>query len=151
MDPLCSLLPSTDIPFWCTPNWILRGCMSASKSPSVAGAAATGAGSVAGPMGSIALGSVGSGRGCGESEGPGLIQVQDGGGRDERWREDEVTPLRSPYRPSTSDPVTALPEFSPPLCFPSFRPLFLVSSLPLLFKLAPWSSLNPYKEGGKSA
>ena len=123
--------------------------MSAGKLPSVAGAAATGAGMVAGPMGSIALGSEGSGGGCGEAEGPGLIRVWDGKDKDERWREDEVTPLRSPYRPSASDPVTASLSFPHPSAsiLSASVSSFLAS---FLFKLAPWSSLNPYKEGGKS-
>ena len=122
--------------------------MSTGKSPSVAGAAATGADTEAGPIGSVASGSVDSGGGCGEAEGTGLIRVRDGMDEDERWRENEVTPLRSPYRPSASDPITASLNFPhPSASIPSASvSSFLASSL---FKLAPWSSLSPYKEGGK--
>ena len=122
--------------------------MSAGMSPSVAGTAATGAGMVAGPTGSIALGSVDSGGGCGEAEGPGLMRDRGGRDKDERWREDEVTPLRSPYRSSASDPITASLNFPHPSAsiLSASVSSFLASSL---FKLAPWSSLNPCKEGGK--
>ena len=84
----------------------------------------------------------------GEAEGPGLIWVWDGGDKDERWWEDEVTPLRSPYRPSTSDPITASLSFPHPSAsiLSASVSSFLAS---FLFKLAHWSSLNPYKEGGK--
>ena len=79
--------------------------MSAGKLPLVAGAAATGAGMMEGPTGSIALGSVGSGGGCGEAEGPGLIRVWDGKDKDERWREDEVTPSEVHTDPPLQTPL----------------------------------------------
>ena len=68
---------------------------------------------------------------------------------DGRWWESEVTPLRSPYRPSALDPMMASLNFPHPSAsiLLASASNFWASSL---FALAPWSSLNPCKEGGKS-
>ena len=146
-----SLQPSTW--HWYThlapPSWILRGCMSAGMSPSGAGVAAERAGTVAWPAGPETSGPVDSWGGCWGIGEPGLRQEHDGGGWDTRGWEHKVTPLRSPYKPSTSDPTMASLSFPHPSvsnCWASASN-FLASSL---FTLACWSCLKPYKEGGNS-
>ena len=114
----------------------------------VAGVAATGAGMVAGPTGSKVSGCVGSWGGWEWTKGLGLMWGWEGRGLDGRGWKDEVTPLRSPYRPSASDPVMASLNFPHPSAsiLSASASNFRASSLLLL---ASWSNLNPCKEGGK--
>ena len=97
-----------------SPNWIWRGCMLAGISPSKTEGAVEEVDSSACSVGTEASGSLDSWGGRWEMKEEGAWQVFLGGGEDVGREECETAPLRSPYKPSASEPVTAASIFSNP-------------------------------------
>ena len=129
------------------PNWIQRGCMSAGISLSTEGAVDEVDFSAL-SVGTEASGSLDSWGGRWEMVEEGAWQVFLGGGEDVGREECNTAPLRSPYKPSTSEPVTATSIFSSTSVS---RCWALLSSwhASSCSKLAHFSKFNPYKIKGK--
>ena len=98
----------------CAPIYTLRGCIWAGMSPSGAGVAAEEADTMAWPVGSETSGPVGSWGDGWETVELGTRQDRFRGGWEERRWEHDVTPLKSPQKPSASDPTTASVYFPHP-------------------------------------
>ena len=145
-----SLKPSTW--HWYThlipPNWIQRGCMLAGISLSKTEGAVEEVDSSASSVGTEASGSLGSWGDRWEMIEEGALWVFLGGGEDVGMEECDTAPLRSPYKPSTSEPVTATSIFSNPSvsrCWASLSSWHASSCS----ELAQFSRFSPYKIKGK--
>ena len=144
-----SLQPSTW--HWYTllmpPNWMQRGCTLAGISPSKTEGTVEEADSSACPAGTEASGSLNSWRGGWDMVEEGAWWVLLGGGEDVGRKECNTSPLKSPYKPSASEPVHCCTSIFPKPSVSRCCALLLSLHASLCSKeLAHFSKFSPYKE-----